>query len=89
MVDAKAIKLKRLRTEADEARIKLPPSFAVRSVSLVRFRKSKSVMERGNAIVADQWSRGRFRRGGAFVIESMATHRRNSDRLQRKFDAKV
>jgi hypothetical protein len=46
-------------------------------------------MEGGNAIVADQWSRGRFRRGGALVIENTATHRRNSDRLQRKFDANL
>ena len=42
-----------------------------------------------NAIVADQWSRGRFRRGCAFVIESTARHRRNLDRLQRKFDANL
>jgi hypothetical protein len=46
-------------------------------------------MEGGNAIVADQWSRARIRRGGEFVIESTATHRRNLDRLQRKFDANL
>ncbi len=46
-------------------------------------------MEGGNAIVADQWSRARIRRGGEFVIESTATHRRNSHRLKRKFDANL
>ena len=46
-------------------------------------------MESGNAIVADQLCRGRIRRGGAFVIESMARYRRNLDRLQRKFDASL
>ena len=54
----------------------------------MRFRESKSVMEGGNAIVADRWSRGRFRRGCAFVIESTARQRRNLDRLKRKFDAR-
>jgi hypothetical protein len=46
-------------------------------------------MDGGNAIVADQRSRGRFRRGCAFVIESTARHRRNLDRLERKFDANL
>jgi hypothetical protein len=55
----------------------------------MRFRKSNNVMEGGNAITADQWSRGRRRRCGAFVIESRARHRRNLDRLQRKFDANL
>jgi hypothetical protein len=89
IVDVKASKLKRLRTEADEARINLPSFICPAIGFLVRSRESKSVMEGGNAIVADQWSRGRFRRGCAFVIESTARQRRNLDRLKRKFDARV
>jgi hypothetical protein len=41
------------------------------------------------AIVADQCSRGRFRRGGALVIESKATHRRKTSMLKRKSYARA
>jgi hypothetical protein len=61
----------------------------VRSFSLVRFMRSESLMESGNAIVADQWSRGPLRIDGSFVIKSKVTRYRKSDGLKRKVYARV
>ncbi len=79
MVGNKASKLKRLRLESDKATINL--------VSLIwranpfpwcTSGKGESVIERGNAPIADH-CRDRFRVGGAFVTESKRHAAENSE----------
>ena len=70
IVDAKASKIKRLRTESDEATINVAVFLSgALSVSPMRLRNGERVMESGLDSRL-QWSRNRFQKSAALVIVS-------------------